>query len=221
MKLVFLGAPGVGKGTYAKRIGPKLNIPHISSGDLLREQVAQETKLGKKAKEYMDRGDLVPNEDVIGLLEERLAQPDAQNGFILDGFPRNVEQAKILEDQMGINIDAALHIDLPEEILIKKITARRGCEKCGEIYNIVEIDEQGIKMPALMPEKEGVCDKCGGDLTQRSDDTEEVVRDRLVNYHELTDPVIDFYKDKGLVKVFQATSGPDEMVPKILELLQS
>lgn len=218
MKLIFIGAPGVGKGTYAKKIGPQLGIPHISSGDLLRHEVKQETELGRQAKVLMDQGKLVPDEMIMGLIKARLQQPDAAKGFILDGFPRNLEQAKILENITPV--DTVLHIDLPESILIKKITARRVCEKCGEIYNVIEIDEQGIKMPALMPRVDGQCDKCGGKLLQRSDDTEATVKQRLMFYHKLTDPIIMYYKNKGLVKVFRATAGPEEMVPKIMALLQ-
>ncbi len=218
MKLIFIGAPGVGKGTYAKKIGPKLGIPHISSGDLLRAEVKKGNELGREAKVFMDQGKLVPDEMIVGMIKERLKKPDAQKGFILDGFPRNLEQAKILEEITPI--DTVLHVDLPENILIKKITARRVCEKCGEIYNVIEIDEQGIKMPALMPKQDGQCDKCGGKLMQRSDDTEETVKQRLMFYHKLTDPIIMYYNKKGLVKVFRATAGPDEMVPKIMDLLQ-
>lgn len=218
MKLIFIGAPGVGKGTYAKKIGPQLEIPHISSGDLLRHEVKQESAVGQKAKDFMDQGKLVPDEIIVDMIKIRLQQPDAQPGFILDGFPRNLEQAKILEKITPI--DTVLHIDLPESILIKKITARRVCEKCGEIYNIIEINEQGIKMPALMPKTEGKCDKCGGCLIQRSDDTEETVKQRLMFYHKLTDSIIMYYTKKGLVKVFRATAGPQEMVPKIMALLQ-
>lgn len=218
MRLIFIGAPGVGKGTYAKKIGPKLKIPHISSGDLLRHEIKQGSELGKKAKEFMDQGKLVPDEMIVDMIKQRLAQPDAQKGFILDGFPRNLEQAKILEKITPI--DTVLHVDLPEPILIRKITARRVCEKCGELYNVISIDEQDIKMPALLPKQEGVCDKCGGKLIQRSDDTEATVKQRLMFYHKLTDPIIMYYTKKGLVKVFRATAGPDEMVPKIMALLQ-
>jgi len=186
---------------------------------LLRDEVKKQSELGRKAKEFMDQGKLVPDEMIVSMIKERLKQPDAQKGFILDGFPRNLEQAKILEEITPI--DLVLHVDLPETILIKKITARRVCEKCGEIYNVIEIDEQGIKMPALMPKQEGQCDKCGSKIRQRSDDTEETVKQRLMFYHKLTDPIIMYYNKKGLVKVFRATAGPDEMVPKIMDLLQS
>lgn len=218
LKLIFIGAPGVGKGTYAKKIGPKLGIPHISSGDLVREEIKKQTDWGKKVKVLYDQGKLAPDEMVVSLIKERLKKPDAQKGFIFDGFPRNLEQAKILEKITPIDI--VLHVDLPEPVLIKKITARRVCEKCGEIYNVTDIDELGIKMPALMPKKEGICDKCGGKLIQRSDDTEAIVKQRLMFYHKLTDPIIMYYTKKGLVKVFRATGGPNEMVPKIMALLQ-
>lgn len=218
LKLIFIGAPGVGKGTYAKRISPKLGIPHISSGDLFRAEIARQSELGKLAKSYIDLGKLVPDDVTVAMMTERLARPDAQKGFILDGFPRNLEQAKVLEKITPIDI--VLHVDLPEPILIKKVTARRVCEKCGELYNVIEIDEHGIKMPALLPKKEGICDKCGGKLIQRSDDTEATVKKRLMFYHKVTDPIIMYYTNKGLVKIFRATAGPDEMVPKIMALLQ-
>ncbi len=218
LKLIFIGAPGVGKGTYAKKIGPKLGIPHISSGDLVRAEIKKGSEWGKKVQAIYEQGRLVPDEMVVGLMKDRLKQPDAQRGFILDGFPRNLEQAKILEKITPI--DTVLHVDLPEPILIKKITARRVCEKCGDLYNVIEIDEQGIKMPALLPKQEGICDKCGGKLIQRSDDTEATIKQRLMFYHKLTDPIIMYYTNKGMVKVFRATAGPDEMVPQIMELLQ-
>lgn len=218
MKLIFIGAPGVGKGTYAKRISPKMGIPHIASGDLFRAEMAKQSELGKLAKSYIDQGKLVPDDVTVAMMKERLAQPDAQKGFILDGFPRNLEQAKVLEKITPV--DLVLHIDLPEDILIKKIAARRVCEKCGDLYNVIEINEQGIKMPAMLPKREGICDKCGGELIQRSDDTEATVKKRLMFYHKVTDPIIMYYTNKDLVKVFRATAGPEEMVPQIMKLLQ-
>ena len=219
MRIVLLGAPGAGKGTVAKLLTAFDGSVQISTGDILRSAVKAGTELGKKAQGYMERGDLVPDALIMDIMGSRLQEPDCNKGFILDGFPRNLEQAKILEEITPI--DLVLHVDLPETILIKKITARRVCEKCGEIYNVIEIDEQGIKMPALMPKQEGQCDKCGSKIRQRSDDTEETVKQRLMFYHKLTDPIIMYYNKKGLVKVFRATAGPDEMVPKIMDLLQS
>jgi adenylate kinase len=218
LKFIFIGAPGVGKGTYAKRISPQLGIPHISSGDLFRAEMARGSELGKLAKSFIDQGQLVPDEVTIKMMKERLARPDAQKGFILDGFPRNLDQAKVLEKITPI--DLVLHVDLPETILIKKICARRTCEKCGDIYNVADIDELGVKMPAVLPKREGTCDQCGSKLIQRSDDTEEMVRERLKVYHKLTDPIIAYYTQKGLVKIFRATAGPELMVQQIMKILK-
>jgi len=219
MKLIFLGPPGVGKGTYASRIGPKMDIPHISTGDLLREETKQETELGKKAKEYMDAGNLVPDELVIGMLKKRIEKPDAGKGFILDGFPRTIPQAEALDTIT--NIDAVVNIILKDEVLVKKIAARRVCKDCGDTYNVVHIKEEGLDMPPLLPKEEGKCDKCGGELYQRDDDKEEVVRDRLGVYKKQTAPLIEYYKNKGLVVDVQVTGGPDVMVPKIIKAIKN
>jgi len=218
MKIVMLGAPGAGKGTYASKVlAPELHVPHISTGDLLREAVANQTELGLKAKEFMDKGEFVPDELVIDLLKERLSKDDAQNGFILDGFPRNIEQAEMLDKIT--DIDVVLNVRLADEIIIKKIAGRRICKKCGNIYNVADIREGDLVMPPLLPEKEGICDKCGGELYQRDDDQESVVRERLKIYYEKTAPLIDFYEKRGLVKNIDVNGSPDIMRPIILKLI--
>jgi len=218
MKLIFIGPPSAGKGTYAKRIGPHYDIPHISTGDLLRAEVAEQTEIGNKVKATLDAGKLVSDEVVIELLKKRLQQPDAQKGFILDGFPRTQKQAEELEKIT--DIDSVLFINMPEEILLKKVLARRVCKDCGDLYNVADINEQGINMPGMHPKKKGICDKCGGELIQRDDDNEETFKDRLAVYHEQSDPVIEYYRKKGLVKDFKPTGPPEEMVPKIIEILE-
>jgi len=217
MNLIFLGPPGVGKGTYASRISPLLGIPHISTGDMLRNEVKRGSDLGKRANEFMAKGLLVPDEIVFEMLKKRLQQQDARKGFILDGFPRTLPQAKLLEKIT--TIDRIININLREQVLIQKIAARRICRKCGEIYNIADIREGEIHLPPLLPKKEGVCD-CGGELYQRDDDKEDVVRERLEVYKKQTQPLIDFYRKQGILKDFQVTAGPEQMVPKIIELIK-
>lgn len=219
MKLIFLGPPGVGKGTYASRIGPKLGIPHISTGDLLRSEIKQETDLGKKAKEYMDEGNLVPDGLVIEMLKNRIEKPDAGKGFILDGFPRTIPQAEALDKIT--RIDSVVNIIQKDQILIDKIAARRLCRKCGEIYNLAHIKDGELDMPPILPKVEGKCDKCGGELYQRDDDKEEVVRDRLGVYKKQTAPLIDFYKKKGSLVDVVVKGGPDIVVPAILEAIKN
>ena len=218
MKIVMLGAPGAGKGTYASKIlAPELNVPHISTGDLFRAEAASGSELSVKIKEIMDKGDLVPDKIVIEMLKKRLEQEDAQNGFILDGYPRNIKQAEMLDEIT--NIDLVLNVRLADEIIIKKIAGRRICRKCGYIYNVADIHEGNIVMPPLLPEKEGICDKCGGEIYQRDDDTEEVVRDRLKLYYEKTAPLIEYYEKRGIVKNVDVNGSPDIMRPVILKLI--
>ena len=219
VKIIFLGPPGSGKGTYSSRISPMLNIPHISTGDLLRKEVKEQSELGKKAQEYMNQGELVPDDLVIEILKKRIEEDDCSNGFILDGFPRTLNQAKELEKIT--NIDVVINLYLPDDILIEKLTARRVCRNCGANYNIAEIHRDGIDMPALLPKVEGKCDKCGGELYQRDDDKEEVIKERLKTYQEKTKPLIEFYKEKGILKEFKVNGTPDLMVPKIMELINS
>jgi adenylate kinase len=219
MKLIFIGPPSAGKGTYAKKIGPHYGIPHIATGDMLRTEVTNGSDIGKKAKGFMDAGKLVPDEMIISMVKERLQAPDAAAGFILDGFPRNIAQAEELKNLSAI--DAVLYIKMPEDILVKKVLARRVCKKCGELYNVIDIDEQGIRMPGIHPQKPGICDKCGGKIEQRSDDNTETYQDRLKVYHEQCDPVVEYYREKGLVKEFKPSGPPEEMAPQIIALLEN
>jgi len=217
MNLILLGAPGAGKGTQAKLIVEKYGIPQISTGDMLREAVAKGTELGKKAKEYMDRGELVPDEVVIGIVKERLKQPDCEKGFILDGFPRTLKQAEELDkmlEELGKKIDAVINVHVPEEEVVKRIVNRRTCKNCGAVYHL-------IYNP---PKEEGKCDKCGGELYQRDDDKEETVRARYKVYKEQTEPLIEYYSKKGLLYNVDGTKSIEEVfeeIQKILDKLQS
>lgn len=186
MNMIFLGAPGAGKGTQAEVVCKELNIPAISTGNMLREAVKNSTEAGLKAKSYMDAGELVPDEVVIGILKDRIAQPDAQNGFILDGFPRTVQQAEALES-MGVEIDKVIEIDVPDDAIIARMSGRRVCEGCGNSYHI-----------QYKPTKvEGICDACGAKVVQRIDDKPETVLARLKTYHEKTAPLKDYYEKRG------------------------
>ena len=189
MKLMFLGAPGAGKGTQAEVVSERYNIPAISTGALLREAMANGTELGMKAKSYMDGGALVPDEVVIGIIKERLVADDCKNGFILDGFPRTVAQAKAL-DEMDIKMDGVVSIEVADEAIIRRLGGRRLCSKCGSSYHI------DYKPTAVA----GVCDKCEGELITRADDKPEVIKSRLDVYHEQTEPLKDFYAAKGVLK---------------------
>ena len=213
MNIILLGPPGGGKGTQAKKIVEKYGIPHIATGDILREAVAKGTELGKKAKEYMDRGELVPDEIVIGIVRERLKQPDCEKGFLLDGFPRTIKQAEALDEmlkELGKNIDAVIYIDVPEEEVVKRITYRRTCRNCGAVYHLIYAP----------PKEDNKCDKCGGELYQRDDDKEEVVRQRFKVYMENTAPLIEYYEKKGLLYRVDGTKSIDEVFSQIDEILQ-
>ncbi len=212
MNIILLGPPGAGKGTQAKMISEKYGIPQIATGDILREAVAKGTELGKKAKEYMDRGELVPDEIVIGIVKERLKQPDCENGFILDGFPRTLAQAEALDkmlEELGKKLDAVINIDVPEEEIVKRIVNRRTCKNCGAVYHLI----------FNPPKVEGKCDKCGGELYQRDDDKEETVRERLRVYRERTEPLIEYYKNKGLLYNVDGTKDIEGVFKQIDEIL--
>jgi adenylate kinase len=218
MKKVFLGPPGSGKGTYSKRISPKIGIPHISTGDLFREHLKNQTEIGNKVKEFLNSGKLVPDEITIEIIKIRLNQEDCQKGFILDGFPRTINQAEKLGKLT--ELDLVTNLVIPEDILIEKICSRRNCKDCGDIYNIANINRSGVRMPPMNPKREGKCDKCEGEIIQRADDTEEIVKQRIEVYKKETQPLIDFYKNKGLLKDVKITSPPDEMVEIILKVIK-
>jgi len=195
MNLILMGLPGAGKGTQAEKIEEKYNIPHISTGDMFRLAIKEGTDLGKKAKEYMDQGNLVPDEVTIGIVKERLAKDDCKKGFLLDGFPRTIAQAEALEEltaDLNRTIDYCIHVDVPEEKLVERLTGRRICPTCGTTYHVVYNP----------PKTEGICDKDGSQLIQRDDDQPETVKKRLAVNVEQTQPLLDFYQEKGyLLKV--------------------
>ena len=192
MKLILLGAPGAGKGTQAEKICEKLNIPAISTGNILRAAVKDGTEMGLKAKSYMDAGQLVPDEVVIGIIKDRLNDDDCKNGFILDGFPRTIPQAQALLDS-GVDIDKVIDIEVPDEAITKRMSGRRVCSKCANSYHI----------EYKKPKVEGICDACGGELIQRKDDAPQTVLDRLVEYHKMTEPLKGFYESLGKLKVVE------------------
>ena len=203
MNIVLLGSPGVGKGTYAKRISKIYNIPQISTGDMFREAIKNKTEIGLKAKEYMDKGELVPDDITIGIVEERLKKDDCKNGFMLDGFPRTIAQAEALDKI--IVIDKVLDFTASDEVIIDRLSGRRVCRNCGAIYHIRNI----------VPKVEGVCDNCGGELYQRDDDKPESVKKRLDVYKKQTAPLIDYYKEKELLADIDA-NRPIEQVDEII-----
>jgi adenylate kinase len=212
MRIVLLGAPGAGKGTQAKILIEKYGMPQISTGDLLRAAVAAGTPLGKEAKSYMDKGELVPDSVVLGMVEERMKKDDCKKGYILDGFPRNTAQAEALDKMLAslnMSLTAALSVDVPLDDLMKRLTGRRTCKGCGQMYNIY------FKAPA----KEGVCDKCSGELFQRDDDKEATIKKRLEVYTAQTEPLIGYYKNKGILKSVSGTGSIDEIFKKVTEAL--
>ena len=209
MKLIFLGAPGAGKGTQAEIIAGKLNIPTISTGNIIREALANGTEMGLKAKSFIEAGKLVPDDVVIGIIKERLADEDCNNGFILDGFPRTIPQAEAL-DNMGIIIDKVVDIDVPDENIVNRMSGRRVCKACGSSYHIEN----------KKPKVEGVCDACGGELQIRKDDAPETVLDRLNVYHEQTEPLKDFYAKCGKLRSVEGTAPITEITAAILKVLE-
>ncbi|MBR1628860.1 MAG: adenylate kinase [Lachnospiraceae bacterium] len=212
MKLIMLGAPGAGKGTQAKMIAEHYSIPHISTGDIFRANIKEGTELGKKAKEYMDQGALVPDELTCDLVMDRIAKDDCKNGFVLDGFPRTIPQAEALEkalDAAGQSMDYAVDVDVPDENIIGRMSGRRACLNCGATYHIV----------AIPPKQEGICDKCGEKLVQRDDDKEETVKNRLKVYHDQTQPLIQFYQDKDILRTVDGTRPMEEVFGAIQAIL--
>ena len=212
MKIVMLGGPGAGKGTQAKIIAQKYNIPHISTGDIFRANIKEGTELGKKAKTYMDAGGLVPDELVVDLVADRLTWDDTKDGFVLDGFPRTIPQAEALTKalaDMSTALDVAIDIEVPDLVIIDRMGGRRACVSCGATYHIVNIP----------PKKEGICDKCGSELILRDDDKPETVKHRLDVYHEQTQPLIDYYKKMGTLKEVDGTVLMDEVFAQIAAIL--
>ena len=209
MKLILLGAPGAGKGTQAEILCDRLNIPTISTGNMIREAMKSGTEMGLKAKEYAENGKLVPDEVVIGIVDERLRMDDCQNGFILDGFPRTIPQAEAL-DRMGITIDRVVDINVPDEVITRRVSGRRACLDCGSTYHI----------ETKKPQVEGVCDRCGSTLVQRKDDLPETVLERLHVYHAQTEPLRDYYAAAGKLLVVDGQQGIQEIAEQTLELLK-
>ncbi|MCG1023866.1 adenylate kinase [Sutcliffiella horikoshii] len=212
MNLVLMGLPGAGKGTQAERIVEKYNIPHISTGDMFRAAMKEETELGMKAKSFMDQGQLVPDEVTIGIVRERLEKEDCKDGFLLDGFPRTVPQADALEqmlEELGRKIDYVINVNVDQSILMERLTGRRICKDCGSTYHLV------FNPPA----KDGVCDKCGGELYQRADDNEETVGNRLEVNVKQSKPLLDFYESKGYLRNIDGQQAIDKVFADIEELL--
>ena len=213
MKVVMLGAPGAGKGTQAKMIATKYNVPHISTGDIFRANIKEGTELGKKAKSYMDQGLLVPDELVVDLVVDRLQQEDCKDGYILDGFPRTIPQAEALDaalSKLDTKLDVALDIDVADDFIVKRMGGRRACLGCGATYHIVNIP----------PKKEGICDTCGAELVLRDDDKPETVEKRLAVYHEQTQPLIDYYKNSGILVTLDGTKDMNEVFANICSVLE-
>ncbi|WP_327254487.1 adenylate kinase [Streptomyces sp. NBC_01244] len=214
MRIVLVGPPGAGKGTQATVLAKTLSIPHISTGDLFRANISQGTELGRRAKAFMDAGDLVPDEITIGMAKDRMEQPDAVGGFLLDGFPRNVSQAEALDEMLktaGMNLDAVLDLEVEEDEVVKRLAGRRTCRNDGgHVFHI-----------AYQPPKvEGVCDICGGELYVREDQSEDAVRNRLDVYHTQTEPIIDYYKAQGLVSTIPALGEVKDVTQRAMDALK-
>ena len=208
MRLILLGAPGAGKGTQAEILCKRLGIPSISTGNILRAAIKDGTPTGVQAKSYIDAGHLVPDEVIIGILNERIACSDCANGFILDGVPRTIAQAEAM-DKAGIDIDAVIAIEISEDEILRRMSGRRVCEACGSSFN----------MQAIPPRLEGICDNCGGKLIQRADDTPETVHKRLEVYHKETKPLVGYYAERGLLKIVETTDNKEVTFQKIMDLL--
>ncbi len=209
MNLIMMGPPGGGKGTYSSRISDEYDIPHVATGDIFRNEVDEGSELGKKIEEYLEEGELVPDETVNDVVRKRLSEPDCEDGFILDGYPRTLNQAKALDEIA--DIDLLINLDVSEEVIIERLSNRRICRNCGEIYNL----------KSLPPEEEGVCDECGGELYQREDDKPEVIKKRLEEYKKRAEPILEFYRDKGVVEdiVFEGERPIEEAMEEIKSVI--
>ena len=212
IKIIMLGAPGAGKGTQAKMIADKYGVPHVSTGDIFRANIKNGTELGMEAKKYMDQGLLVPDELTVKILLDRVSQPDCKNGYVLDGFPRTIPQAEVLDKalaELGESIDYAIDVDVPDENIVKRMSGRRACVSCGATYHVVHVP----------PKKEGICDRCGSELILRDDDKPETVKNRLDVYHKQTQPLIDFYTKKGVLKTVDGTVDMQDVFKAIVAIL--
>ncbi len=214
MKIIMLGAPGAGKGTQAKLIAEKYGIPHISTGDIFRANIKEGTELGKEAKQYMDKGELVPDELTVRILLDRVGRDDCKNGYVLDGFPRTIPQATVLDNEvakLGEKIDYAIDVEVPDENIIRRMGGRRACPKCGATYHVEHIP----------PKKEGICDTCGSELVLRDDDKPETVKSRLEVYHKQTQPLIDHYSKQNILRTVDGTKDMNEVFANIEKLLEA
>lgn len=214
MNIIMLGAPGAGKGTQAELIAEKYGIPHISTGDIFRMNIRENTELGQKVKVYLDNGDLVPDDLTTNLVSDRIRKPDCEKGFILDGFPRTINQAECLERELqalDLKIDHAIDIEVPDDQIVRRMSGRRFCPACGAVYHT----------EYLKPEKEGICDKCGQALVIREDDKPETVQRRLDVYHELTEPLIRFYSERDLIRTIDGTRDPEDVFADICALSEA
>lgn len=213
MHLVLLGPPGAGKGTQASKLEAKYQVPHIATGDMFRRAIKQETELGKKAKKYMDQGQLVPDEVTIGIVRERLSEADCQDGFILDGFPRTINQAESLTEilnDLDLDLDAVFNIEVSNEEVINRLSARRVCSECGATYHL-EYDP---------PAEEKICDECGGEIYQRDDDTPDTIQERLEVYHDQTAPVVDYYRNHCSLKIVDGEHRPEIVFERMVEIIE-
>ena len=212
MKIIMLGAPGAGKGTQAKMIADKYGVPHVSTEDIFRANIKEGTELGKEAKTYMDRGLLVPDELTVKILLDRVAKEDCKKGYILDGFPRTIPQAQVLDaelEKLGEGIDFAINVDVPDNHIVERMSGRRACVECGATYHIVHIPSQ----------KEGICDRCGKELVLRDDDKPETIQSRLDVYHDQTQPLIAFYTEKGILRTIDGTADMKDVFKTITGIL--
>ncbi len=212
MKIIMLGAPGAGKGTQAKMIADKYALPHVSTGDIFRANLKEGTELGMKAKAYMDQGALVPDELTVEILLDRVSKDDCKNGYVLDGFPRTIPQAEVLDkelEKLGDAVDLAIDVEVPDENIVRRMSGRRACVKCGATYHVEHIP----------PKQEGICDRCGAELIQRDDDKPETVQKRLSVYHEQTAPLIDYYTKKGILKTVDGTQDMDAVFGAITAII--